>query len=159
MIRARPGRRRQGFDVERDRLQRILGRRRAVGDHDRDRLADIADLAVRDHRLLMGFERRHLFLPERYLRDGAEHRAHVRRGDDGLHAGADARSRGVDGDDAAMRHRAAQDRCMQQTVAHEVVDILAAAAQETQILDALDRAADQQIRLAKSSAHKGAGGR
>ena len=44
---------------------------------------------------------------------------------------------------------------MQQAVAHDVVDILAAAAQETQILDALDRAADQRIRLAeRCSAHK-----
>ena len=43
---------------------------------------------------------------------------------------------------------------MQQAVAREVVDILPAAAQEAQILDALDRAADQRIRLAESSAHK-----
>ena len=154
MIRARTGRGRQGVDVELDRLKRILGRRRAIGDHDGDRLADIADLAMRDHRLLVGLERRHLLLPERNLRDGAERRAHVRRRDDGVHPGARERRRRVDGDDAAMRHGAAQDRRMQQAVAHDVVDILAAAAQETQVLDALDRAADQRIRLAESSAHK-----
>ena len=34
---------------------------------------------------------------------------------------------------------------MQQVVAHEVVDILAAAAQEAEILDALDRTADKRV--------------
>ena len=34
---------------------------------------------------------------------------------------------------------------MQQIVAREIVDILAAAAQEAQILDALDRAADEGV--------------
>ena len=153
VVRARSGGRRQRFDIELDRFQRIFGRRRAVGDDDRDRLADIADLAVRNDRLLVGLERRHLLLPQRNCRHRAERREHIRRRDHGMHAAAGERGRFVDGSDAAMRHRAAQDRGMQETVAHDVVDILAAAAQEPQILDALDRAADQRIQLGETGAH------
>ncbi len=52
------GHRRQGLDIDRDRLERVLADRRAFGEHDRDRLAHIADLVGRDHRLLERLELR-----------------------------------------------------------------------------------------------------
>jgi hypothetical protein len=48
---------------------------------------------------------------------------------------------GIDRDDAAMGDGAAQDHRMQQARPGDVVHIFALAAQEPQILDALDRAA------------------
>src|SRR5258705_6528908 len=44
-----------------------------------------------------------------------------------------------------MRHRAAQNDRVQETVGREVVDILSAASQKPQILDAFDRAPDNGI--------------
>ena len=59
------GHRRQRLDVDTDQVERVLGDRRAVGQHDRDRLADIADLAVGDDRLVKGFELRQRLQPDR----------------------------------------------------------------------------------------------
>ena len=50
--------------------------------------------------------------------------------------------------DAAVRDRAAQDHGVQQHRPRQVVDELAAAAQEAQVLDPLDRAADKGIACA-----------
>ena len=44
-----------------------------------------------------------------------------------------------------VRHRAAQDHRVQRIVAREVVDELAAAAQEAHVLDAFDRAPDEGV--------------
>ena len=74
--------------------------------------------------------------------------ADVGRGDDGVDAGARAGGRGRDAADAPVRDRAAQDHRVQKIVASEVVDELAAAAQEAKILDAFDRAADKGIACA-----------
>src|SRR5438105_11692071 len=46
-----------------------------------------------------------------------------------------------------MGHRTAQDHGMQHAVRREIVDVLAAPAQEAQILDALNRSADKGIAL------------
>ena len=54
-------------------------------------------------------------------------------------------ARRVDRADAAVRDRAAQDHGMQRVRARHIVDELAAAAQEAQVLQALDRAADQPV--------------
>jgi hypothetical protein len=58
-----------------------------------------------------------------------------------------ARPRGsrIDGADTAVRHRAAQDHGMQKIVTREIVDEFAAAAQQPKILDAFDRAPDEDI--------------
>ena len=55
------------------------------------------------------------------------------------------RRRRIDRADAAVRDRAAQDRGVQRVRARHVVDELAAAAQEAQVLQPLDRAADGAI--------------
>ena len=51
----------------------------------------------------------------------------------------------VDAADAPVRDGAAQDHRVQKIVASEVVDELAASAQEAKILDPFDRAADKGI--------------
>ena len=138
----RSGDRRQLFDIEGDRADPVLGQRRAVGQHDRDRLADIAHAVGRDHWL------------QEALRPGqrqqtqrdARHRADVFRRDDGAHPWYGKRRAGVDGGDAAVRDRAAQDGRMQHALALQIADELAAAAQKPRILDPLDRAADIPVR-------------
>src|SRR6516165_8926650 len=52
---------------------------------------------------------------------------------------------GIDRADAAVRHRTAQDHGVQEILAHEVVDELAAPAQQAKILDAFDRAPDEGV--------------
>ena len=49
------------------------------------------------------------------------------------------------GADVAVRDRAAQDGRMQQPRPGDIVDVLAAPAQEAKIFDALDGAADERI--------------
>ena len=71
--------------------------------------------------------------------------ADIRRGDDGMHAGARQRGALVDRADAAVRDRAAQDHGVQHVREGEIIDVLAAPAQKPEILDAFDRAADQRI--------------
>ena len=51
----------------------------------------------------------------------------------------------LDAADAPVRDRTAQDHGVQKVVACEVVDELAAAAQEAKVLDAFDRAADEGV--------------
>ena len=136
----------EGLDVERDGVERILGGAGAFGQHDRDRLPDIANLAVGNDGLFERLERRRGFLPQRNPRnDGAD----VGRGDDGVDAGAGAGGRGRDAADAPVRDRAAQDHRVEKIVASEVVDELAASAQEAKILDPFDRAADKGIARAR----------
>ena len=149
VIAARPGAvhdRGQSLDVEHDRVERVLGGGRAVRQHERNGLADIADLAMGDHRLLERREGRRGFLPQRNGRDrGAQRSGDLRRGDHGLHPWPRACGTGLDRADAPVRDRAAQDHGVQQVVAYEVVDVFAAPAQQAKILDAFDRAADEGV--------------
>ena len=62
------GQRRQMLDVEHHRLRAVLGLFRAVGENDRDRLADIAHHVIGQHRLRIGRDRR-VGPPERDDRD------------------------------------------------------------------------------------------
>ncbi len=133
--------RRQRLDIDHDRFERILGNRRAVRHDDGDRLADIAHLVVGDDRLLVALELRQRLLPQRNFR----HVADIRRRDDSAHAGARARGLGIDGADAAVRNRAAQDDGVQDAVEREVVDILSAAGEKAEVFETLDRAADESV--------------
>jgi hypothetical protein len=134
--------RRQLLDVDLDRLQGVLGERRAFRQHQRKRLAHIADLGMGDHRLGERLELRQRLQPHRHLRDRA---AEVGCRDDAVHAQHCQRARGIDRSNAAMGDCAAQDRGMQQAGAGEIIHIFAAAAQETQILQPFDRAADERV--------------
>ena len=135
----------QRFDGEGDGIQRVLGERRAVGHHHGDGLTDVAHFLGGDHRLLEVRVFRQQFLPHGDDGDRAQSPADVSRREHGVHAGTLQCGRRLDVADTAVRHRAAQDRGMQAHFGRHVVDELAAAAQEAQILDALDRAADQPV--------------
>ena len=146
------GNRGERRDLDRDHLGRILGERRGFGDDHSQRLADIADLAGRDHRLLERDEGIELLLAERNGRHLAEVSFDVGRRDHGVHARACTRCSRVDRNDAAMGNGAAQDHRMELAGARDIVDILALAAQEPQILDPLERAADEGVRGAGGGA-------
>ena len=133
---------RQLFDIEGDCADPILGQRRAVTQHDCDRLADIAHAVCRDHRLQ---EALRAGQGQKTQRD-ARHHADVFSRDDGAHPSYGKRGGGVDGGDEAVRDGAAQDGRMQHALALQIADELAAAAQKAQILDPLDRAADIPVR-------------
>ena len=76
--------------------------------------------------------------------DDGDH-ADVRRRDDRVDAGKPHRVRRIDATDASVRDGAAQDCGMQRGTTLHIVYKFAAAAQKAQILDALDRAADQTV--------------
>ena len=134
--------RRQRLDLERDRFESVLAGCNARRQHHRDRLADITHLVVRQHRLLVGLELRQRLQPHRNDRRSARH---VGRRDDSLHAGAALCGRHVERDDTPVRHLAAQDHRIQQSLDGEIVQIFAAPAQEAQVLAALHRRADVGI--------------
>ncbi len=136
------GDRGQRLDVDLDQAERVLGNAGSVGEHERDRLADIAHLRLRDHRLAEPLEFRQRLQPHRHARHAL---ADVPGGDHAVHACERERRRSVDRADAAMRDRAAQHRRMQQPFAREIIDKLAAPAHEAQVLQALDRAADERV--------------
>ncbi len=128
-------------DIEHDRLRRVLGALGAVGQHNGDRLADIADHGIGQHRLRKRCDRR--IRPSK--RDGRDRPPDILRGHDGVHARhCQGRSR-IDRTERPVRHRTAHDRGMPLPRSRQVVDVLAAPAQEPQILHPLDRAADEGI--------------
>ena len=136
------GNRRQRLDVGLDQRQRVLGDAGGIGEHQRDRLPDVADLGFRDHRL-----------PEpRKLRQRLQAHGHPRHpaaeipgGEHAMDARKRQRRGDADGANAAMRHRAAKDGGMQRAGAGEIVHVLAAAAQKAEVLQTLDRAADERV--------------
>ena len=136
------GDRRQRLDVDLDQPERVLGDAGSVGEHDRQRLADVTHLAVRDHGLPERLEVRQWLQPHGDARHAL---AHVCGGDHEMHAGEPARPRNVDRADAAVGDGAAQDRRVQHALARDVVDVLPAPAQEAEIFQALDRAADERV--------------
>src|SRR5262249_55967840 len=87
------GDRRQRLDRDLNGVERVLGCGGTLGEHEGERLADVADLVVGDDRLLERLELRGRILPQR---DGWYHRAHVRGGDDRVHARTRAGGGGVD---------------------------------------------------------------
>ena len=87
-----------------DQLRGALGDVRIGGEHDRDRLTDIAHLVEREDRLVV---KRGAVIG---LRD---ERADILAGDDPVHAGKRPRRAGLDARDAAMRNGAADDLAVQ----------------------------------------------
>ena len=83
----------------RDQLHRLLGHVRIGGKHHRDRLAHMADLLMRQDRLVV---------EGRAVIGMRDERKNIVDGDDPGDAGQRARRAGVDAADAAMRHGAAK---------------------------------------------------
>ena len=136
------GDRRQRLDIDLDQAERILGDAGAVGEHDGNGFADITYFGFRDHRLPERLEIRQRLQPHRHPRHPV---ADILGGEHAMHAGERARGGDVDRAQAAVGDGAAQDRGVQHVLAHDVVDILPAPAQEARILQALDRAADERV--------------
>jgi hypothetical protein len=133
---------RQLFDIEGDRADPVLGQRRAVTQHDGERLADIAHAVGCDDWLQEALRAGQGQKTQRDARHGPD----VFRRDDGAHPCYGKRGAGVHGSHAAVRNGAAQDGRMQHALALQIADELAAAAQKAWILDPLDRAADIPVR-------------
>ena len=82
----------QRLDVELDGIERVLREREAVGHDDRDRLADVTDLLMRDDRLLEGHELRQRREPQRNRGNRTVRRLRdVLGGEDAADAGQGAR--------------------------------------------------------------------
>jgi hypothetical protein len=126
----------EGVEVDHDQVGGVLGEVAVVGDHERDRLADEADLAVG--------EGRHgcLLAPARV---GVPELAHlgveVGAGEHGVHAGRGEGLGGVDARDAGPGQRAAHEAGVEHPRPHDVVDEGAPSGQQAGVLDAVDTAA------------------
>ncbi len=131
--RARVGDGAEGFIVNVDQLQRILGDVAVLRDDHGDRIADVADF-VRCQRCLL-----------RALQAGYDsgahgngfHSRHIGRGQDAEDAGQFQRRRRIDFDDARVGVGAAQNRGVRHAGAVNIADVLADAAQKPDVFFAL----------------------
>ncbi|MDF2731789.1 MAG: hypothetical protein K0S92_414 [Desertimonas sp.] len=117
--------RRQCFVLDVDQLQRVACRVPILGDDEGDLLALIADLVGGQHGLHVGRQRRHPGEAQTF-----EHLT----GDHGAHLGVRLGRRRVDGDDPRMGVGAAEDRPVEHARHGDVVEVVAAAAQEAGVL-------------------------
>ena len=109
---------------------------RSARDHDRDRLAAVADRVHGDRAMVRRRERR----PDRHRRQELRD---LRAGEDGFDAVHRLRGAGVDGADAAVRDVAALERQVLHADERDIVDVGAAALNETRILASLGALADE----------------
>ncbi len=132
---------RQGLDLDFDQTQRIFGNAGGSREYDSQRLADIAHLRFRNHGLGGGLHFRQGLEPHGYARNAVARRggADVLRREHGMHARKLAGFFNIDGADAAMCHRTAQDRRMQRICAGDIINVLPAPAHKAQVLQALER--------------------
>ncbi len=120
--------RRQRFVLDDDRLTRVLGDIRVVGDHACHFLALEAHLVRGEHRLGVVGQRRH---------PGQVARGHHLSGEHQPHTGNLPGLAGIDGLDPGMGQGASKDLHVQHSRQHDVVDIGAPATDEPVVLDAL----------------------
>ena len=137
--------RRQRLDVELDQFGRVLGGVRAQGDHQRQRLADVAHPPGREHRSRRREQRAAVLVLERQL---AEDRAVVLEVGGGVnpeHAGRAGGGSGIDGAQHAMGVGRAQDHriCLARQV--DVVGVAAMARDQIRVFLARDRLADAEF--------------
>ena len=133
------GHRGQGINLDSHEVRGVFRDRRANSDNQRHRLADITYFVARHHRLHHAVER--------WLRfgahgDGRHVVAKIHGGNHRAHAGQRQRGGRVEAADAAVRNRTAHHRGMQQAVAVQVINILAAPSKEAQVFDTLDGSPD-----------------
>ena len=138
-----PGQRSLGVDHDRQRLVvdgdgvgRVARHVAVAGHDDGDRIADEADHVGGDRAMLRGGKRR----PHRH---GVEELRDLRAGEDRLDAVERLRGSGVDGQDAAVRNVAARECQVLQAGDLDVVDVGAAALDQTRILTPLDALANE----------------
>jgi hypothetical protein len=125
--------RRERVVVDVDQLQGVAGDVGVLGDHRRDLLA-------LEHHLVEGQDRLGVARQGRHPRQAVG--VQVAAGDDRDHARVGGGRLGVDGGDAGVGERGAQQRHVQHAGQGDVVDVVAAAAQEAVVLLAPHRVAE-----------------
>ena len=126
--------RRQRVVMHGDRGGGILGNVARVGDHHRDRLADIIDFGARQR--VLGAQRRDRRIGQQHRHRFAAHRIRqILGGDDGVDAGYRQRRLGVDAVHARVRIRRADEAGVQHAGHFHVVDETAAAGQQRRIFE------------------------
>ena len=124
--------------VDLDQLDRVLGERSRAGEHDRDRLAGVPNLAVGEHGVcLLGA---HLAAHGRHHGKPGE-LGQLSRGQHGDHP-VD-RLRNVDRGDRRRRIRGADERRVHEAVTIEIVEIAGFAAEHAGVLSSPQRRADR----------------
>src|SRR5205814_9134603 len=128
-----------------NRVDPVVGQRRAISEDDYDRLAGVAHPVRGDHRLSEWLGRWRGLQPQWHTRNGTERSGDFRRGDYGSYSWYSQCRLCFESADTAVCDRAAQDCGVQHAGADDVTDIRAAAAQKSRVLDALDWAADVAV--------------
>ena len=129
--------------VDRDQRSGVLGEVAAVRDHQRHRLADVADLAVGE-RVEPRLVERHAGVRDPHHAAVGHHLGDVVEREHGMNAGQSQRHLLVDALDQRVRMRAAHERDVQQVGQRDVVDEAALAAQQRFVLEAIDAGANQE---------------
>ena len=138
------------IEIETDQLRGILGRVPALGHDDGDGLADVADLVMREKRLLrideFVLDQRRPFARQRKLRvrHRRQERQEVGAGQGTDDAGCGKRLRQMHAADARVGNRASDEDRVQHVRQIEIGDELSAAGQQSTILAARQRAADER---------------
>ena len=144
-----------GQDVvfDRDRLGGVAGELGALGDDEGDRIADMADHAVGQHRMRRERHRRAVAVLHRgRARQAADAvGVEVRAGIDRQHARHRPRRRGVDRGDAGGGMRAAQHHALHGAGQGDVIGVGAAALQQARVLDAADGLGKAELRHGANS--------
>ena len=122
-----------------DQLGRVLGERTALGDDERDRLADVAHSLAREDGVSLV---RHHAVLDRPGRQGVDSPAELRAGDDGDDARESARRPRLDSPEPRVCVRAADKRGVREPRKLDVVEVRRLAAEEASVLAAWKRASD-----------------
>ena len=136
--------RRQFLDLHGDEIGGVLGDVGVLGEHRRHRLADIAHLVRRQHRLAVGRE----LLDRPFAEIDRRHVGDVGRGPHRDHARQRARGVGVDRDDVGVGVVGAHDPHVKLAREVDVAGKAAAAGDQRRVLQPLDRLADPFRRAA-----------
>jgi hypothetical protein len=133
--------RRQFVHLDDDALGGVLGPVGVVGEHHRERLADVAHPATPEQRLPV----RHELLDPIVAKIDGGHIGEVLAGPDRDHAGRGQRIGNIDALDASMRQRRAQHAHMKLTCERHVGGEQAAPAHQRRVLDARDGGTDNAL--------------
>jgi len=135
--------RRQHLVVDIDQLRGVLRLVRRLGDDQRDRVADVAHLALRQHRMRRLVHRLAVGARDEPAARQAVHPLEVGPGEHGDHPRRGLCLRGVDLADLCVGVRRAQEVRVRVVRRVDVVGVLPRAGQEAQVFPATDGLADQ----------------
>ena len=134
--------RRQHFVVDVDQFGGVLGLVGRFGDDQRDAVADVADLALRQYRMRRLLHRLAVGAGDQPSARQSVDAGQVVAGEDRDDAGRGLRLGGVDAADLRMRVRRAQEIGVRVMLRVDVVGVLAGAGEKTIVFLAADRLAD-----------------